>query len=48
MMKVRSLFFKFIDKYFFTKNLWKIFNRYTIKLSYYCLDNVNQQIKKHN
>ena len=30
------------------KKLHKIFNRYTLKLSYSCMKNMNQVIKSHN
>ena len=44
-----NFFLKLVDKHFpRTHGLHKIFNRNTIKVSYRCMSNVQQVIKKHN
>ena len=46
---IAKIFLKFIDKHFpRTHRLHKIFNCNTIKVSYSCMNNVQQLIKKNN
>ena len=46
---VAKLFFRLLDKHFPKSHLLdKIFNRYTIKVSYSCMNNVSQIVKQHN
>ena len=46
---IAKIFLKLVDKHFpRTHRLHKIFNRNTIKVSYSCMSNVQQLIKKHN
>ena len=46
---IAKIFLKLVDKLFpRTHRLHKIFNRNTIKVSYSCMSNVQQLIKKHN
>ena len=46
---IAKIFLKLFDKHFpRTHRLHKIFNRNTIKVSYSCMSNVQELIKKHN
>ena len=44
-----KIFFHLVDKHFPKSNrLHKIFNRNTVKVSYSCMENISQIIKRHN